>query len=806
MDGIRRGLALAVALLLGAAPARAGKGISDITVRRHANLTSVAVDAIVSGDDDSSAVLRLFQKWDKAAAWDSGMVMVRRVGTNIHEARILWMTPGKLARFYVEGRDAGGGLTTPVMLAWTNSIRGMPSGGPTFYVSEGEGNDAYDGLSRHAIGGQHGPMRTINAALRLLKASPDQGAFGGVLVAPGEYHERVTLDFGDDTAPRFLAGDGMNRDSTILCGANPWVEKGLWAPGQPLRWTFVGDSTWATLFPHLWPGSSPGDSVQLVVVGWGEYVHRKTSIRAVLDDSTWAGVPQSYNQGERSGWFWQHDTLYVKRRNGQSPAGIPLHVGYLDDLIDVRRRNWRISGLTLRFAGATTDDPGHPANPAPGLHGHGIQAGTNGTASGLVVENCRFYGLNTDAILAAQGWLGTRCDSVTVAHCIVDGLGVGHMTYGAGKSRAEENVGQIRLVSEAVTVVGNVITDGFNGLQIGSGNPVVGPRDSTVGSWCEISRNTISHTADDAIELDTSHCINTLVLGNTIIDAGHGISQVPIYTGPVFVLYNTIANSKSGGIKVGTGTTGIVWYVHNTVTSSTAGGWAIDGSPGGSVDNVHFRNNVLAARGWGWGYTIWGLSSASSATNDFNYDLIDSVLTTRLVSWGGAAYSFPQLQSALHWERNGLRASPMFADSARQDWQLSPTSPGRGRGQRITGINTSLDGPLYSVAPDIGVRVLAALTDAPPSDVVPPRFLARATPNPARGDGEIVYALAAAADVTVRLFDPAGRVAATLLDGVRQTPGEHRVHVGDRGLPPGLYFFRVRAGEQQAEGRIVILR
>src|SRR5262245_44319399 len=117
MGGIRRGIALAAALLLGAAPAMAGKGISDISVRRQLNVTSVAVQAIVSGDDDSSAVLRLFQKWDQAAAYDTGMVMVRRVGTRIHEGRILWMTPQKLARFYIQGRDASGDFTTGVMLA-----------------------------------------------------------------------------------------------------------------------------------------------------------------------------------------------------------------------------------------------------------------------------------------------------------------------------------------------------------------------------------------------------------------------------------------------------------------------------------------------------------------------------------------------------------------------------------------------------------------------------------------------------------------------------------------------------------------
>jgi len=805
MSGIRRGVVVVAALLLAAAPAMAGNGITSISVRRHANLTSVAVQAFVSGDDDSNAVLRLFQRWDNGSApFDTGMVMVRRLGTRIHEARILWLTPGKHARFYIEGRDPSGSFTTPVMLAWTNPIRGMPTGGPIYYVSQSEGNDAYDGLSKHEVGAGHGPKLTVNAALRLLKASPDQGAYGGVLVAPGEYHERVTLDFGNDGAPRFFAGDGMNRDSTILCGANPWVEKGMWAPGQPLQWRFVGDSTWACLLPHLWPGSSPGDSVQLVVVGWGEYIHRKTSLKAIFADSTWAGVSESTNSGERSGWLWQHDTLYVKRRNGQNPAGIPLHIGYLDDLIDVQRRNWRISDLTLRFAGAISDDPGHPANPNPGLHGHGIQAGLNGTASGLVVQNCRFYGLNSDAILGGVSWLGNRCDSVTIANCIVDGLGVGHMSYGASKARSEEKVGQIRLVSEAAIVVNNVFTDGFNGMQIGSGDAVLGPRDSTVGSWCEISHNIITHTANDGIKLGTTHCINSLIAGNTIVDAGHGLSQVPIYTGPVFVLYNTIANSKYGGIKVGTGTTGIAWYVHNTITSTTPGGWAIDGSPGGTVDNIHFRNNIFAAKGLPSGYTIWGKYGTSSTTNDFNYDLIDSVQTTRLVTWGGFDYSLPQLQSTLRWERNGLVGSPMFSDSAAGNWSLSASSPGWGRGLRMTGINTSLDGPLYSVAPALGALTLAPLADVPRPGLSP-RFLAHVLPNPVRAGGAIVYALAAEAEVTVRLFDPAGRVVATLVDGVRQAAGEHRVPVHEHLLAPGLYFFRVHAGSEQADGRIVVL-
>ena len=89
---------------------------------------------------------------------------------------------------------------------------------------------------------------------------------------------------------------------------------------------------------------------------------------------------------------------------------------------------------------------------------------------------------------------------------------------------------------------------------------------------------------------------------------------------------------------------------------------------------------------------------------------------------------------------------------------------------------------------------------------LPSRFMARATPNPARGDGAIEYTLPADAEVTVRMFDPSGRVVATLLDGAKQPAGEHRVAVRDGRLAPGQYFYRVRAGELETEGRLVVLR
>lgn len=49
-------------------------------MRRQVNLTPVAVQAIASGNDDSSAVLQLLQRWSDAPSCDSRVEMVRRPG------------------------------------------------------------------------------------------------------------------------------------------------------------------------------------------------------------------------------------------------------------------------------------------------------------------------------------------------------------------------------------------------------------------------------------------------------------------------------------------------------------------------------------------------------------------------------------------------------------------------------------------------------------------------------------------------------------------------------------------------------
>ncbi len=85
-----------------------------------------------------------------------------------------------------------------------------------------------------------------------------------------------------------------------------------------------------------------------------------------------------------------------------------------------------------------------------------------------------------------------------------------------------------------------------------------------------------------------------------------------------------------------------------------------------------------------------------------------------------------------------------------------------------------------------------------------PVVLAQNTPNPFRGTSSIRFRLAEAGQVSLALFDVAGRRVRMLLEGV-QEEGEHEVRLDAAGLPSGVYFYRLEhAGTSLGKPCIVL--
>jgi hypothetical protein len=78
-------------------------------------------------------------------------------------------------------------------------------------------------------------------------------------------------------------------------------------------------------------------------------------------------------------------------------------------------------------------------------------------------------------------------------------------------------------------------------------------------------------------------------------------------------------------------------------------------------------------------------------------------------------------------------------------------------------------------------------------------------PNPFNPSTAISYKLQASSNTSLKIYDTAGRLVATLVEE-RQMPGEHQVHFDGTDLPSGIYIARLQAGEFTAAQKLVLLK
>ena len=714
--GLKR-IGIGLALLFAAPHAWAGNDVANVSAFYHSSLASVAVRSIVNGDDDTSHVCRIFAGLERAS--DSGMVMVRRTGTNICEGRILWMGPNDVVRVQVEVNDGGAKRRTPETIVQVATVPGLPTTGTRIYVSQTTGNNASNGLTPGTA------KRTLNqtaegpGAREALMALADSGARGGIVcLGRNVFHERIDLTFGRDGLPRFITGDPSDRSATVICGANEHGEAGRRDVSNALTWTADATSPiYRAYLPDDAVQTSFGDSISSVIIGEREYLHRKTSVKALCEDST--GSAASANQaagGERSGWYWQNDTLYIKRASGAAPPSSGINFGYRTWLIAIAGRNWMVKNLTVRYAGGpllcdngvgvTVNCNGgvgaQSSAQDPPTNGHGIinVRSANVNASGLVVDSCHVYGCTGLGVYGAYSTDAIRADSVTVANSIFDGLTIGSMQYREAKDRLEEDSNVLKVTGSHSNVFKNIVTETHNGIQAGPNAP---PPDTTWGNYDEIAGNAVYQLSDDAIELDTAIGMNMAVFGNVTDKTNTGVSIAPIYTGPAFFIGNTCTRFKFAGVKTGFLDRATVLIYQNTfVTEEPAtAAYGFNQIQGRHV----LRNNILSAAK---GINIFTLGPGSFS---IDYSAIDSTVGNRLIRYSGA-----DGLSWASWLATGNDANSVYGDvgfvglyppaGRRADARILPSSPARGAGLRIPGVNTDFRGNRYTgSSPDIGAQV-----------------------------------------------------------------------------------------------------
>jgi hypothetical protein len=84
------------------------------------------------------------------------------------------------------------------------------------------------------------------------------------------------------------------------------------------------------------------------------------------------------------------------------------------------------------------------------------------------------------------------------------------------------------------------------------------------------------------------------------------------------------------------------------------------------------------------------------------------------------------------------------------------------------------------------------------------QFVVSAGPNPTFGPSTLAFELESESHVTVRIYDAAGRLVQTVVDGPLGA-GPHRLPWEPQNGAAGAYFYQVVAGTQKASGRLMVL-
>jgi len=92
-----------------------------------------------------------------------------------------------------------------------------------------------------------------------------------------------------------------------------------------------------------------------------------------------------------------------------------------------------------------------------------------------------------------------------------------------------------------------------------------------------------------------------------------------------------------------------------------------------------------------------------------------------------------------------------------------------------------------------------------PFPTAPRSFSLTAYPNPFNSTTRLAYSLSREAEVSLEVYDLAGRLTDRLLVG-RQTAGDHTVTWSVPRLSSGMYFVRLQAGEQSETARLLLIR
>jgi hypothetical protein len=289
--------------------------------------------------------------------------------------------------------------------------------------------------------------------------------------------------------------------------------------------------------------------------------------------------------------------------------------------------------------------------------------------------------------------------------------------------------------------------------------------------------NTLNMRAT-GIQVDNIGDGEIVVRDNNITTTTYGIRALTNNSGGAITITGNTLNFSNQGIYVDYLTSGVT-STNNIFTG--IGRWRAGTS--NTVNTLYFSlPSFQSATGYEAGSTWSSSSSAPTGTFTVTPDSLPAEGGTVTLQWTSAmatsaaiGYRIGSVDTVINVNTNGSRAVNVSA---------------------TTNFGLTLIGPFGTTS--LSARVIVG---TPPPDY----FLEQNYPNPFNTITTIGFALPKDENVSLKVFDINGREITTLIEGM-QTKGAHLVQWNPKGVPSGVYRYRLIAGSYSKTRRLVIVR
>ncbi|MBN1349614.1 right-handed parallel beta-helix repeat-containing protein [candidate division KSB1 bacterium] len=478
--------------------------------------------------------------------------------------------------------------------------------------------------------------------------------------------------------------------------------------------------------------------------------------------------------GPPGGWYFHDKTLYLALTDGGDPDAYPIQVSCMEYGMLLDGADWvMIDGLEIRYYGLST-------------YGKGIYLKNS--------SNCVFQNNKIHSTWAALWLKGKNSNDNVIRNNEIWETSIYNWPWDYLKGSYFEGAGIMLEAGSGTIIAHNEIYGYFNAVLAAQWD------DMNDDSWncnVDVSNNLMHHIKDDCVEPEGA-CRNFRIYKNTMYETLVGISLAPITVGPTYAIRNTIHKFHLTSFKFSSNTSGRSLVYHNTALTDVPETNGMVSS--GEWSNIIFRNNIIA--GVVYAFEDYEINGPA----DFDYDNFYTTDPNRFIKWAGTRYYSPtEFYSATGQEEHAISTESMFVDAQGGNFHLTAESPNVDRALRIPNINDNYQGN----APDIGAfeyfpvipNSVLKYVDSKPSRFV----LHNIYPNPFNSQAAISYSLREPETIDIRIYDALGRTLLTLHDGDQQ-PGDYSIHWQAHELPSGIYWVKMKAGEQVETKQAVLVK